>query len=587
MNADRFDRWSRVLAPVLGVTTTRRGLIGALLATLLTPRLATSGATAWQKETCPCSDPTFPTLKLATTKPEPSPRPTGMRAASSATPSSATVGESRRVGASVVSACAVAWSDDSTTATRTLLADCTTDVPIEVPNGWTFDGGGHTIQVIDPPGGRFQGGVIVRRQGMGIGGVTNVTIDGSGLTPGCSSDSEVVGILFSDEGGEISEVTVVELRRGTGEPCGVGIGIIGAAFYDVAIRGATITNAGSISIAAVNGAVVEATDNQINGGLDGIVFHGASTRGRIAGNRIANTARQGIAIVNYAAATLAGNVVTETGDVGIHVRGGAIVDVTDNNQLHGNAFGIVVEGVSTRATIEATVVEETANIAILVSAAPRVQVAGNTVVSGGPTVQVTGNTVRQVVGMGIVVEGAGTRGTIAENTIEQAQQDGIVVQDGADVSVSGNMISAARRFGISVLGGARAEVVDNTVTAVAVIGILAASRASADVVGNHVIGPLPAQSAENGPFGIAFSAGATGSIVDNTVIGQHNDDPTGQACGIRVDADAGAIALGGNTFPPPGNEVDLCDGRAPATSETRQAATPGAGTPAISSPAAS
>jgi len=502
-----------------------------------------------------------PTPLPVTSTPQPSPRAEGASGTPSATPPASTAAESSPVVTPEASACAAAYQDDSATSTRTLIADCITDVPIVVPGGWTFDGNGHTIRVVDPPGSMFQGGVIERRQGMGVGGVTNVTIDGSGLTPGCSPDSEVVGILFAEEGGTISEVTIVDLRRGTGEPCGVGIAIIGAAFYDVDIHGTTITNAGSIGIVAVAGAVVEATGNQISGGLNGVVFYGASTRGRIAENRIADTAQQGITVVNYAAATLASNVVTNAGEAGIHASQGAIVDVTDGNQLRRNAFGIVVEGVSTRATIEETVVEETANIAILVSAAPKIQVSGTELVSGGPTVQVSGNTVRQAVGAGIVAEGAGTRGTIADNTIEEMEQDGIVVQDAARVTVSGNTVATAGRFGVGVLSGATAEVSDNTMTEVDVIGILAASGATAEVIDNRVTGPRLAASAESGPFGVAFSEGATGSIADNTVTGHGNQDPMGQGCGIRIDADAGEVEVRDNQFPPPGNAVDLCDER--------------------------
>jgi hypothetical protein len=99
------------------------------------------------------------------------------------------------------------------------------------------------------------------------------------------------------------------------------------------------------------------------------------------------------------------------------------------------------------------------------------------------------------------------------------------------------------------------------VTEVDVIGILAASGATAEVIDNRVTGPRLAASAESGPFGVAFSEGATGSIADNTVTGHGNQDPTGQGCGIRIDADAGEVEVRDNQFPPPGNEVDLCDER--------------------------
>ena len=77
MDNDRCDRWSRALAAparlaptepptsarfdtlarALGVATSRRGVVGALLAALLAPRLPAAGATAGQRGSCPCPDP--------------------------------------------------------------------------------------------------------------------------------------------------------------------------------------------------------------------------------------------------------------------------------------------------------------------------------------------------------------------------------------------------------------------------------------------------------------------------------------------------------------------------------------------------
>ena len=53
MKAHHFDR----LTQVFSAAASRRGLIGALLATLLAPRLRAAGAVLRQTETCPCPDP--------------------------------------------------------------------------------------------------------------------------------------------------------------------------------------------------------------------------------------------------------------------------------------------------------------------------------------------------------------------------------------------------------------------------------------------------------------------------------------------------------------------------------------------------
>ena len=84
MDTDRFDRWSRYLAALgqfggerssssavieafaraLGVSASRRSVLGALLAAILAPRLPTARTAARQAETCrgsdcpcPCPDP--------------------------------------------------------------------------------------------------------------------------------------------------------------------------------------------------------------------------------------------------------------------------------------------------------------------------------------------------------------------------------------------------------------------------------------------------------------------------------------------------------------------------------------------------
>src|SRR5688500_17780881 len=61
--------------------------------------------------------------------------------------------------------CPRAWEEALSSKTRTLTSDCMTESAITVPDGWTFDGGGHTIHVVDPGGSRFRGGVIDVRDG--------------------------------------------------------------------------------------------------------------------------------------------------------------------------------------------------------------------------------------------------------------------------------------------------------------------------------------------------------------------------------------------------------------------------------------
>src|SRR5687768_3863477 len=48
-----------------------------------------------------------------------------------------------------------------TETTMRLVADCTTDTSIAIPDGMTLDGANFTITAVDPPGGHFIGGILV------------------------------------------------------------------------------------------------------------------------------------------------------------------------------------------------------------------------------------------------------------------------------------------------------------------------------------------------------------------------------------------------------------------------------------------
>lgn len=166
-----------------------------------------------------------------------------------------------------------------------LTADCTTDGPIQVPDGWTFDGQGHAIRVIDPAGGRFAGGVIERTGGTAT--VTDVMIDGTGLTAGCTADSRVAGIVFTDASGEISQTTVVDVRRDGGRLCGYGIVAYASGSATrpaVRVGGNTIRNAGDDGL-LVQGVAATVTGNTVTGaGHLGIVFQGTGASGAIIDN---------------------------------------------------------------------------------------------------------------------------------------------------------------------------------------------------------------------------------------------------------------------------------------------------------------
>lgn len=96
--------------------------------------------------------------------------------------------------------------------TMTLNGSCTTSSSIIVPNGFTFDGAGHTITAVDPAGGHFVGGVI---QNAGAkANVTNVKITTSNLVNICDAGPDRLrGILFDGASGSISNTEITNIKQ--------------------------------------------------------------------------------------------------------------------------------------------------------------------------------------------------------------------------------------------------------------------------------------------------------------------------------------------------------------------------------------
>ena len=102
-------------------------------------------------------------------------------------------------------------SDSGTTIT--LLADCTTDHTLLVPDGHTLDGDAHAITAVDPAGGHFVGAVVSNAGGSA--NVTDVTITASGLDEVCDGgDDRLRGILLDGASGAITGVAVHGVRQG-------------------------------------------------------------------------------------------------------------------------------------------------------------------------------------------------------------------------------------------------------------------------------------------------------------------------------------------------------------------------------------
>ena len=118
--------------------------------------------------------------------------------------------------AAVLCPSALAQCTTTTTGkTMTLNGDCTTTTSINVPNGLTFDGAGHTITAVDPAGGHFVGGVI--QNGGATANVTNVRITTSGLAEVCDAGPDRLrGILFDGASGSITNTEIMNINQNHG-----------------------------------------------------------------------------------------------------------------------------------------------------------------------------------------------------------------------------------------------------------------------------------------------------------------------------------------------------------------------------------
>ncbi len=107
--------------------------------------------------------------------------------------------------------------------TMVLTADCTTDVTIVIPNGFTLDGGWHKITAVDPAGGHFVGAVV--RNGGASASVQYLEVTASGLANVCDAGGDRLrGILFDGASGTILNNIVKGINQGA-SGCQEGNGI--------------------------------------------------------------------------------------------------------------------------------------------------------------------------------------------------------------------------------------------------------------------------------------------------------------------------------------------------------------------------
>jgi len=102
----------------------------------------------------------------------------------------------------------------------TLLADCTTDASILVPNGYTLEGAGHTITAVNPPAPAHFTGAVVTNAGASAS-VRNLVVTADHLATVCDAfPAALAGIRLDGASGAITGDTVTGLQQGAhGDGC--------------------------------------------------------------------------------------------------------------------------------------------------------------------------------------------------------------------------------------------------------------------------------------------------------------------------------------------------------------------------------
>ncbi len=137
-------------------------------------------------------------------------------------------------------------------------------------------------------------------------------------------------------------------------------------------------------------------------------------------------------------------------------------------------------------------------------------------------------------GYGVLAAAGGVTATVADSTFEDVRI-AAEVRGESNFTISGNQM-------LRVNSGASAD-----------------EGSAMAVTGNTIVGPGSGRLLAGVYFGVDTTGEVSGNAISN-FLDSGQPDPS---CGIWVEANAGAVAIGANTFPvPPGNEQNVCDYRA-------------------------
>ena len=232
-------------------------------------------------------------------------------------------------------------------ATFTLTADCDTTVPLEVPDGFTVDGAGHTITAHDPaPTASFVGAESHERA-VPRACVADLTIRGTGFASGVSP----AGIFFVDSRGTSATSTVQDMTANIGSQLGRASSPTPSpvAARTVTITGTTVSGYQKSGLIATGTMTMNVSASTIGppDELTGVIAQngvpylggagGSLTASTIHGSGFTGsplTSGTAVLLVTAANVTVSGNTIVGAGtDAGIFVAGNSTGVTIENNQI--------------------------------------------------------------------------------------------------------------------------------------------------------------------------------------------------------------------------------------------------------------
>ncbi len=395
-------------------------------------------------------------------------------------------------------------------------------------------------------------------------GTTGIWIDGQGtaatLTGNIVSNAAAEGIKVE----RAATATITDGNVVSGGKWGIAILSDGTT---AEVRGNRVRDASYQGVSIVHGAYAVIVGNTVHGDSGFYVRHPRS-RAVITGNSV-TAERQGIYVWEGAAAERIADNVVSGGSSGVVIAGDGVHAVVEDNSVS----GFEREGIAVRDGASADVTGNRVQRNRLGLDAWGIIVAGP-----GTAATIAGNEISDIDGIGIQVSQSAT-GTVRDNLVRAVANTGIRVMDAAhDVLVSENTLQEAGTVGIEARLS-DAAIRDNTVEGATFAGIQFGVGAEVEVTSNTIVGPAEPNADDSGPYGVHIQRDAHGTVSGNR-ISEVVNQASGTGCAISIDANAPDVRVADNMFPPPGNDQDVCDeriaepGATPAPAATPVAATP-------------